>query len=109
MLLTPHLWTGITKVRPGAGVAIVGNPEQVADTIRQFIDAGCHSFCLSGYPHDQEATRFGELVRPLLSGKIIVFLSNRTALNNLVRKELKANNSLKYKWTDLHIFLHRFL
>ena len=67
MLLTPHLWTGITKVRPGAGVAIVGNPEQVADTIRQFVDAGCHSFCLSGYPHDREATRFGELVRPLLS------------------------------------------
>ena len=25
-LLLPHLWTGITKVRPGAGIAVVGNP-----------------------------------------------------------------------------------
>ena len=27
-LLLPHLWTGITKVRPGAGIAVVGNPAQ---------------------------------------------------------------------------------
>lgn len=66
LLLAPHLWAGITKVRPGAGVAVVGNPQQVADTLKQFIDVGCRSFCLSGYPHDEEATRFGELVRPLL-------------------------------------------
>ena len=26
-LTTPHLWTSITRVRPGAGLAIVGNPE----------------------------------------------------------------------------------
>lgn len=66
LLLAPHLWAGITKVRPGAGVAVVGNPQQVADTLKQFIEVGCRSFCLSGYPHDEEATRFGELVRPLL-------------------------------------------
>ena len=29
-LLLPHLWTGITKVRPGAGIAVVGNPAQCA-------------------------------------------------------------------------------
>ena len=56
-LLLPHLWTGITKVRPGAGIAVVGNPAQCADTLQQFIDAGCHSFCLSGYLHDEEAER----------------------------------------------------
>ena len=28
-LLLPHLWTGITKVRPGAGIAVVGNPAPV--------------------------------------------------------------------------------
>ena len=65
-LLLPHLWTGITKVRPGAGIAVVGNPEQCAETLQQFIDAGCHSFCLSGYLHDEEAERFGRLIRPLL-------------------------------------------
>ena len=66
-LLLPHLWTGITKVRPGAGIAVVGNPEQCAAALQQFIDAGCHSFCLSGYLHDEEAERFGRLVRPILA------------------------------------------
>jgi alkanesulfonate monooxygenase len=66
-LLMPHLWTGITKVRPGAGIAVVGNPAQCAATLQQFIDAGCHSFCLSGYLHDEEAERFGRLVRPILA------------------------------------------
>ncbi len=66
-LLLPHLWAGITKVRPGAGIAVVGNPAQCADMLQQFIDAGCHSFCLSGYLHDEEAERFGRLVRPILA------------------------------------------
>jgi alkanesulfonate monooxygenase len=66
-LLMPHLWTGITRVRPGAGIAVVGNPAQCAGTLQQFIDAGCHSFCLSGYLHDEEAERFGRLIRPILA------------------------------------------
>lgn len=65
--ITPHLWTGITQVRGGAGIAVVGNPDQCAATLQDFIDAGCRSFCLSGYPHDEEAERFGRLVRPLLA------------------------------------------
>ena len=64
--LTPHLWTGITEVRPGAGIAVVGNPQQVADQLMEFVDAGCSGFCLSGYPHHEEAERFGKLVMPLL-------------------------------------------
>jgi alkanesulfonate monooxygenase len=68
-LIIPHLWTGITKVRAGAGVAIVGNPQQCADTLQKFIDIGCHSFCLSGYLHDEEAERFGRLVLPLLQAR----------------------------------------
>lgn len=66
-LILPHLWSGITKARPGAGIAVVGNPEQCADMLQQFIDAGCESFCLSGYLHDEEAERFGRLVRPILA------------------------------------------
>jgi alkanesulfonate monooxygenase len=66
-MLGPNLWSGITQVRPGAGVAVVGNPQQCAATLQQFIDVGCHSFCLSGYLHDAEAERFGRLVRPLLA------------------------------------------
>ena len=66
-LIAPHLWTGVTRVRPGAGIVIVGNPRQCADTLQQFIDLGCSSFCLSGYLHDEEATRFARWVRPLLA------------------------------------------
>jgi alkanesulfonate monooxygenase len=66
-LIGPHLWTGVTRVRPGAGIVVVGNPLQCAETLQQFIDLGCTSFCLSGYLHDEEATRFARWVRPLLA------------------------------------------
>ncbi len=66
----PHLWSGFTTIRPGAGVAIVGNPEQVAATLEEFIDLGCTDFCLSGYPHDEEAERFGRMVMPLLANRV---------------------------------------
>jgi len=65
-MIGPNLWTGITKVRAGAGIAIVGNPEQCAAQLQAFIDVGCHSFCLSGFPHDEAATGFARLVRPIL-------------------------------------------
>ncbi len=68
-MIGPALWTGITKVRPGAGIAVVGDPEQCAAQLQEFIDAGCHSFCLSGYLHDEEARRFQALVRPLLAAQ----------------------------------------
>ena len=61
-----NLFTGITKVRPGAGIAVVGTPEQCAETLQDFIDLGCHSFCLSGYLHDEEAERFGKWIMPIL-------------------------------------------
>lgn len=64
--IAPHLWSGLTRFRPGAGIAVVGNPEQCAATLQQFIDAGCHSFCLSGYLHNEEAWRFANWVRPIL-------------------------------------------
>jgi len=68
-LIAPHLWTGITRIRPGAGIVVVGNPEQCAQTLQQFIDIGCHSFCLSGYLHDEEAWRFQRWVRSILADR----------------------------------------
>ncbi|MEM7406271.1 MAG: LLM class flavin-dependent oxidoreductase [Pseudomonadota bacterium] len=70
MKLGPHLWTGISKVRAGAGIAVVGNPEQVAGTLEEFVDAGCSSFCLSGYPHAQAARTFSEKVLPHFAGRV---------------------------------------
>ena len=64
--IAPHLWSGLSTVRGGAGLMVVGNPRQVADTLQQFIEVGCTEFCLSGYPHDAEATLFGGLVMPIV-------------------------------------------
>jgi len=68
-LIAPNLWSGLTKARPGAGICIVGNPEQCAGVLQRYIDIGCHSFCLSGYLHDAEAERFHRLVRPILEDR----------------------------------------
>jgi alkanesulfonate monooxygenase len=52
-------------VRGGAGTALVGNPEQVAEALRAYMAVGADRFILSGYPHLEEAYRFAELVMPL--------------------------------------------
>ncbi|HVM84757.1 MAG TPA: FMNH2-dependent alkanesulfonate monooxygenase [Candidatus Binatia bacterium] len=62
----PNLWAGVGLVRGGAGTALVGNPEEVANLMQQYIDLGVDRFILSGYPHLEECYRFAELVFPLL-------------------------------------------
>lgn len=66
----PNLWAGIGRLRPGAGTAIVGDPDQVAATLEEFVAAGCTDFCLSGYRHDEEATRFGRDVLAHFAGRL---------------------------------------
>ncbi|WP_337013640.1 FMNH2-dependent alkanesulfonate monooxygenase [Pantoea sp. AS142] len=62
----PNLWAGVGLVRGGAGTALVGSPQQVADRIREYQALGIDNFIFSGYPHLEEAHRFAELVMPLL-------------------------------------------
>ena len=64
--VSPNLWAGVGLVRGGAGTALVGNPQQVADRIKEYAALGLEYFILSGYPHLEEAYRFAELVFPLL-------------------------------------------
>ncbi len=68
--ISRHLYAGLTTVRHGAGVMVVGNPEQVAATLEEYIAIGCSEFCLSGYPHDAEAERFGRMVLPYFRGRM---------------------------------------
>ena len=59
-----HLWTGIGRARSGCGAAIVGDPQQVLDTLQCYRQLGIDAFILSGYPHLDEARRFADLVLP---------------------------------------------
>ncbi|HEY2689011.1 MAG TPA: LLM class flavin-dependent oxidoreductase [Streptosporangiaceae bacterium] len=62
----PHLWAGVGLVRGGAGTALVGSHQQVADLIEEYASLGIGEFILSGYPHLEEAYWFGEGVVPEL-------------------------------------------
>ena len=64
--ISPNLWAGVGLVRGGAGTALVGDPQQVADRMREYMASGVDRFILSGYPHLEECYRFAELVFPLL-------------------------------------------
>src|ERR1700760_1850730 len=64
--ISPNLWAGIGLVRSGAGTALVGDPQTVAQRMLEYADLGIESFILSGYPHLEEAYRVAELLFPLL-------------------------------------------
>lgn len=62
----PGLWAGIAVVRSGAGMAIVGSYQQVADRLLAYIDLGITVLILSGYPHLEECENIGRNVLPLV-------------------------------------------
>ncbi|MFI7669405.1 LLM class flavin-dependent oxidoreductase [Nocardia sp. NPDC049526] len=64
--IAPNLWAGVGLVRGGAGTALVGSHEEVADRLIEYADLGITHFILSGYPHVEEAYWFGEGVLPIL-------------------------------------------
>jgi alkanesulfonate monooxygenase len=64
--ISPNLWAGIGLVRGGAGTALVGSHQDVADRIEEYAALGIEEFIFSGYPHLEEAYWFGEGVLPEL-------------------------------------------
>jgi alkanesulfonate monooxygenase len=64
--VSPNLWAGIGLVRGGAGTALVGSHEEVADRIAEYHELGIDEFILSGYPHLEEVYQVGEGVMPVL-------------------------------------------
>jgi alkanesulfonate monooxygenase len=66
LVVAPNLWAGVGLVRGGAGTALVGSHREVADRIQEYAALGIDEFILSGYPHLEEAYRFGEGVLPEL-------------------------------------------
>ncbi|AGT05012.1 FMNH2-dependent aliphatic sulfonate monooxygenase [Corynebacterium glutamicum MB001] len=64
--IAPNLWAGVGLVRGGAGTALVGSYEQVAQAILRYRDIGLSHFIFSGYPHLEETYHVGEGVVPEL-------------------------------------------
>ena len=62
----PGVWAGVGLVRGGAGTALVGSHQEVAERILEYHALGIDEFILSGYPNLEEAYWFGEGVLPLL-------------------------------------------
>ncbi|PAE95906.1 LLM class flavin-dependent oxidoreductase [Shouchella clausii] len=58
-------WSGIGRIRKGAGTALVGTPSQIREGLQDYVDAGIDHFILSGFPHVEEAEIFGNTVLPL--------------------------------------------
>jgi alkanesulfonate monooxygenase len=67
--VSPNLWAGVGLVRGGAGTALVGSHDEVADRIAEYHELGIDEFILSGYPHLEEAYRVGEGVMPVLRSR----------------------------------------
>jgi alkanesulfonate monooxygenase len=66
--IAPNLWAGVGLVRGGAGTALVGSHDEVAERILEYHALGIDEFIMSGYPDLEEAYWFGEGVLPLLKG-----------------------------------------
>ncbi len=67
LVVAPNLWAGIGLVRGGAGTALVGSHEDVAERIAEYHELGFDEFILSGHPHLEEAHWVGEGVLPVLA------------------------------------------
>ena len=66
LVISPNLWAGFGLVRGGAGTALVGSHEEVAERLAEYHEIGFDHVILSGQPHLEEAYWFGEGVIPLL-------------------------------------------
>ncbi|KQN97114.1 LLM class flavin-dependent oxidoreductase [Paenibacillus sp. Leaf72] len=65
----PNLWAGLSLVRSGGAILIVGTADQVSERLIEYAELGVSSFILSGYPHLEEAERFGKEALPLFHQK----------------------------------------
>ncbi|RCL01968.1 MAG: alkanesulfonate monooxygenase [Candidatus Tokpelaia sp. JSC188] len=66
LIIGKNLWAGIGLVRTGAGTALVGTPQQVAERLFEYQQAGINTIIGSGYPHLEEAYRVAETLFPVL-------------------------------------------
>ena len=71
------LWTDIGKVFSGCGGGLVGSPEQILEKLNRYMDMGFRAFLFSGFPLQEEARYFSELVLPYLPNASLSELQGR--------------------------------
>ena len=64
--LTPYLWTGAVRVFGSSSLVLVGSPDEIADALFEYRDAGVTQFIFSGWPKLDEMCIFGRDVLPIL-------------------------------------------
>jgi alkanesulfonate monooxygenase len=64
--LTPRLWSGAVQTLGATSIAFLGTPEEVADEIWRFRNAGISQFILHGWPKREEMLNFCREVLPLV-------------------------------------------
>lgn len=69
-VIGPNLWAGLTQVLSGNSIALVGTPEQVAERLIEFVDAGFDKILLRGFPHLEVIQEVGEKVIPLVHERL---------------------------------------
>ena len=94
LIVSPNLWAGLGLVRAGAGTALVGSPQQIADRMQEYAALGIETFILSGYPHLEEAYTFAELVFPLLPLSSTAQTSAQPPLSQVSQSAFLANHSV---------------
>lgn len=89
--VSPNLWAGIGLIRSGAGTALVGDADTVAQRILEYTELGIESFILSGYPHLEEAYRTAELLFPKLPADFF-----RKPAQNGAHDQVQARTSFEF-------------
>lgn len=70
LIVGRNAWAGMSAIRGGPGLVLVGSHEQVAERLAEYVDIGVTQFILASNPHLEEAYRVAEEVLPLVAGAI---------------------------------------
>lgn len=89
--ISPNLWAGVGLIRGGAGTALVGSAESVAERILEYRELGIETFIFSGYPHLEEAFYTAELLFPRLPLEHDFDEGDQTGFPSPITGEVVAN------------------
>jgi len=97
-ILDDRLYTAIAEVTGARGnsTALVGTPDQVAETLLDYYDAGCGTFLIRGYNPVEDAADYGRDLLPIVREEVRIRdlrASNEAARVNAVAAERAATGT----------------